>query len=217
HNKPLLLAWLIALVSWPFGQVTQVTAVIPSAAAAFATALVIFGAGRDMFGADAGKYAALVAITTQGVFLHGRLPMPDMLLTFFITASLWMLWRMRRGARWAWVGFYTFVGLAFWSKGPGGFLPLAVALAWAVVDRDPVPVGAPDAARARRGVAAPARAGRGAGRGVPASRVIGDDVRRDRPVAPAALPVLPAAGGADRPPGRLVGVGCLGANAGAAD
>jgi len=137
HNKPLLFAWLIALVSWPFGHVTQVTAVIPSAAAAFATALVIFGAGRDMFGADAGKYAALVAITTQGVFLHGRLPMPDMLLTLFITASLWMLWRMQRGAPWAWVGFYAFVGLAFWSKGPGGFLPLALALVWAIVDRSP--------------------------------------------------------------------------------
>ena len=137
HNKPLLFAWLIALVSWPFGHVTQVTAVIPSAAAAFATALVIFGAGRDMFGADAGKYAALVAITTQGVFLHGRLPMPDMLLTLFITASLWMLWRMQRGAPWAWVGFYAFVGLAFWSKGPGGFLPLAIALVWAIVDRGP--------------------------------------------------------------------------------
>jgi len=137
HNKPLLFAWLIALVSWPFGHVTQLTAVIPSAAAAFATALVIFGAGRDMFGADAGKYAALVAITTQGVFLHGRLPMPDMLLTFFITASLWMLWRMQRGAPWAWAGFYACVGLAFWSKGPGGFLPLAVALAWAMLDRSP--------------------------------------------------------------------------------
>jgi len=63
--------------------------------------------------------------------------MPDMLLTFFITASLWMLWRMQQGARWAWVGFYGFVGLAFWSKGPGGFLPLAVAFAWAIVDRSP--------------------------------------------------------------------------------
>jgi len=137
HNKPILLAWLIALASWPLGYVTQFTAVIPSAAAAFGTALVIFALGREMFGAEAGKYAALIAVTTQGVFLHGRLPMPDMLMTFFISASLWMLWRMTRGARWAWLGFYAFVGLAFWAKGPGGFLPLAVALAWAIVDRSP--------------------------------------------------------------------------------
>jgi 4-amino-4-deoxy-L-arabinose transferase-like glycosyltransferase len=28
HNKPILLAWLITLVSWPVGYVTQFTAVI---------------------------------------------------------------------------------------------------------------------------------------------------------------------------------------------
>ena len=135
HNKPILLAWLIALVSWPVGYVTQFTAVIPSAVAAFATALVIWALGREMFGAAAGQYAALTAVTTQGLFLHGRLPMPDMLMTAFITASLWMLWRMTRGAPRAWIGFYVLVGLAFWAKGPGGFLPLVVALAWAAVMR----------------------------------------------------------------------------------
>jgi 4-amino-4-deoxy-L-arabinose transferase-like glycosyltransferase len=137
HNKPLLLAWLIALASWPVGYVTQFTAVIPSAAAAVAAALVIFGLGREMFGAHAGKYAALIALTTQGVFLHSRLPMPDMLMTGFITASLWTLWRMTRGAPRAWLGFYPLVGLAFWAKGPGGFLPLGVALVWAIVSRTP--------------------------------------------------------------------------------
>jgi hypothetical protein len=55
--------------------------------------------------------------------MHGRIPMPDMLMTAFMTASLWMLWRMARGAPRAWIGFYLFVGLAFWAKGPG--LPAA--------------------------------------------------------------------------------------------
>ena len=136
HNKPILLAWLIAVVSWPLGHVTQFTAVIPSAAAAVATALVIFGLGREMFNTAAGKYAALTALTTQGVFLHARIPMPDMLMTAFITASLWMLWRMSRGVPRAWIGFYVFVGLAFWAKGPGGFVPLVVAAAWALASRD---------------------------------------------------------------------------------
>src|SRR3989454_469792 len=135
HNKPILLAWLITLVSWPIGHVTQFTAVIPSALAAFAMALLIFGLGREMFGAEAGMYAALIAVTMQGTFLHGRIPMPDMLMTAFITASLWMLWRMARGAPQAWIGFYVFVALAFWAKGPGGFLPLIVAFAWAAASR----------------------------------------------------------------------------------
>jgi 4-amino-4-deoxy-L-arabinose transferase-like glycosyltransferase len=131
HNKPILLAWLITLASWPLGYVTQFTAVIPSAVAAFAMTLLIFGLGREMFGVAAGKYAALIAVTTQGIVLMSRIPMPDMLMTMFITASLWMLWRMARGAPGAWIGFYVFVGLAFWAKGPGGFLPLVVAFAWA--------------------------------------------------------------------------------------
>src|SRR5262249_7098545 len=114
---------------------TQFTAVIPSAAAAFAMALLIFGLGREMFGADAGRNAALIAVTTQGAFLHSRIPMPDMLMTVFMTASFWMLWRMSRGAPRAWIGVYLCVGLAFWAKGPGGFLPLVVAGAWALVSR----------------------------------------------------------------------------------
>ena len=74
-NKPVLLAWLIALVSWPLGQVTQLTAVLPSAAAGLATACVLYALGRELFGPAAGRYAALIAVTTQGLFLHARLPM----------------------------------------------------------------------------------------------------------------------------------------------
>src|SRR5437773_10020767 len=60
QNKPLLLAWLIALVSWPIGQVTALTSLVPSILAAIALALVVYAAARDMFGADAGRYAGLV-------------------------------------------------------------------------------------------------------------------------------------------------------------
>ena len=73
-NKPLLQAWLIALFSWPLGHVTQLTAVLPSALAGVGTVLVIYALGRDMFGTRAGCLAALVATTTQGWFLHTRLP-----------------------------------------------------------------------------------------------------------------------------------------------
>ena len=136
YNKPALLAWLIALVSWPAGSVSQLTAALPSAAAAVALAFVVWALGRDMFGAAAGRYAALVTVATQGFFLQARLPLPDMLMTFFITLALWQLWRMSRdGARGHhWLGFYGATALAFWSKGGAGFLPLAVALGWAVVN-----------------------------------------------------------------------------------
>jgi 4-amino-4-deoxy-L-arabinose transferase-like glycosyltransferase len=97
NAKPPLQAWLIALASWPAGHVTQLTAALPSALAAVGTALVVFAVGRTLFGPTAGAFAALATITTQGWFLHARLPMPDMLVTFFITGAVAMLWPMAGG------------------------------------------------------------------------------------------------------------------------
>jgi 4-amino-4-deoxy-L-arabinose transferase-like glycosyltransferase len=136
HSKPLLQAWLIALCSWPVGHVTQLTAVLPSALAGIGTVLVVHAVGRSMFGAPAGRFAALVVVTTQGWFLHARLPMPDMLLTFVIAASLAMFWRVvarRPGANW--LAFYALVALAFWAKGAAGLMPLAVAFVYAIATR----------------------------------------------------------------------------------
>jgi 4-amino-4-deoxy-L-arabinose transferase-like glycosyltransferase len=136
HSKPLLHAWLIALCSWPVGHVTQLTAVLPSALAGIGTVLVVHAVGRSMFGAVAGGFAALVVLTTQGWFLHSRLPMPDMLLTLFITASLAMFWRVVAGRPGpSWLAFYAFVALAFWAKGAAGLMPLAVALVYAIATR----------------------------------------------------------------------------------
>lgn len=133
YNKPLLLAWLIALASWPLGYVTQLTAVLPSALAAIATVLVVYAAGRDLFGADAAKAAGLVAMTCQGLLVHAHLPLPDMLMTACLGASLWMFVRMRRDPHGgAWLGFYGFAAAAFWTKGLAGLLPLAIGFidAW---------------------------------------------------------------------------------------
>lgn len=137
HTKPLLQAWLIALCSWPVGHVTQLTAVMPSALAGIGTVLVVYALGRSMFGPLAGCFAAMATITTQGWFLHARLPMPDMLLTFLLTASLAAFWRTVRGAPgpW-WLAFYALVALAFWSKGAAGLMPLVVAIVHAVITRN---------------------------------------------------------------------------------
>ncbi|MBI1847109.1 MAG: glycosyltransferase family 39 protein [Candidatus Rokubacteria bacterium] len=135
QNKPLLLAWLIALVSWPAGHVTQLTAVVPSALAALATALVVGALAGAALGATAGLVAALVTLTSHGLVFHARVPLPDMLMTAGMTASVWMLWRLRVGRPHAWIGFYGFAVAAFWAKGTAGLLPLVVAVAWWIVDR----------------------------------------------------------------------------------
>jgi 4-amino-4-deoxy-L-arabinose transferase-like glycosyltransferase len=116
NTKPPLLAWLIALASWPGGTVTQLTAVLPSGLAAVGTALVVYATGRSMLGEMAGRFAALAVVTTQGWFLHARLPMPDMLMTFFLTLSVASLWQMARGGAgpW-WLAFYASMAAAFWA------------------------------------------------------------------------------------------------------
>src|SRR3989442_4649987 len=98
-----------------------------------------------MVGADAGSDGAIAGVATQGFLLQARLPLPDMLMTLFITTALWHFWRMTRSDAHAahWVGFYGFTAAAFWTKGPAGFLPPAVGLGWAL--RHP-----PDAGLRRR-------------------------------------------------------------------
>jgi 4-amino-4-deoxy-L-arabinose transferase-like glycosyltransferase len=126
-NKPPLQAWLIAAASWPSGSVTPLSAVLPSALAAVGATLLVWGLGRTLFGTDAARAAALAFMTMQGVFLYARLPLPDMLTTALIAASLWVYAvALRRGGR-SWWGFYALVGVAFWAKGPAGLMPLAVA------------------------------------------------------------------------------------------
>lgn len=134
QNKPLLLAWLIALVSWPFGQVTALTALVPSIVAAVALTLVVYAAGREMFGPDAGRAAGLVVATSQGFVVHGRLAMPDMLLMLFFALALWQGWRLTRERPRAWFGFYGATGVAFWTKGPAGLLPLLLLVVWALLE-----------------------------------------------------------------------------------
>src|SRR2546429_5950072 len=133
QNKPLLLAWLIALVSWPIGQVTALTSLVPSILAAIALALVVYAAARDMFGADAGRYAGLVVATSQGFVIHARQAMPDMLLTLFVTVALWQGWRVPPGRARAWLGVYGAPGPAVWAQGAAGRLPLLLLVGWALV------------------------------------------------------------------------------------
>jgi 4-amino-4-deoxy-L-arabinose transferase-like glycosyltransferase len=132
QNKPPLLAWLIAIASWPLGHVTALSAVLPSILAAVTLAVVICAAGRDMFGTDAGRCAGLVVATSQGFVVHARLAMPDMLLAVCFTLALWQGWRLTRERPGAWIAFYGATGAAFWTKGPAGLLPLLAVLVWAL-------------------------------------------------------------------------------------
>jgi 4-amino-4-deoxy-L-arabinose transferase-like glycosyltransferase len=141
-NKPPLLAWAIAAASWPIGHVTQLTAVIPSVLAGLITVIVVYRLGRELWNPTTGRYAAAVAATTQGLFVHSRVPMPDMMLAAFGALSLWALHRMRRRQPGlAWLAFYAALAAGFWTKGPAGLMPLGVALGYALLRRRAEPIG----------------------------------------------------------------------------
>src|SRR5262249_4682320 len=79
-NKPPGYAWLVALVSWPFGEVTQWSAALSAVIAALVMLAAIVWIGERLFGADVATVGGLIAVTTYGVFLHARIPMPDIAL-----------------------------------------------------------------------------------------------------------------------------------------
>src|ERR1700730_4797293 len=132
-NKPPLHAWLIALAAWPTGAVTQRTAALPSLLAGLALVAGTYWVGRRVFDAQVGLFAGLIAVTTAGVFSLARSPVPDMTLSCamvaamaaFVAAEL----ERRPGAL---IAFYVLVGVAFWSKGPVGLLPLVVAVLYEI-------------------------------------------------------------------------------------
>lgn len=126
-NKPPLHAWLIALAAWPTGAVTQWTAALPSVLAALAVVLTTHWIGLRLFDAERALVAGLTALTTVGVFSFARVPMPDMTFCAAITGALAAFVAAEFGGRrWALVAFYGLTGMAFWTKGPAGLLPLAV-------------------------------------------------------------------------------------------
>jgi 4-amino-4-deoxy-L-arabinose transferase-like glycosyltransferase len=127
-NKPPLHAWLIALAAWPTGAVTQRTAALPSLLAGLALVAGTYWVGRRVFDAQVGFIAGLIVVTTAGVFSLARSPVPDMTLSCAMVAAMVAFVaaevERRPGAL---IAFYVLVGVAFWSKGPVGLLPLVVA------------------------------------------------------------------------------------------
>ncbi|MCL2329775.1 MAG: glycosyltransferase family 39 protein, partial [Phycisphaerae bacterium] len=118
--------------------VNELSARLPSAAASFLTAMVVYWLGRMMFGRRAGLIAGFVWAASTGAILMSRNAQVDMILALFTTLSFAMFWagavRLPRN-RWAMIGFYVAFAAAMMSKAP---LPLAtvgmpLAIFWLLV------------------------------------------------------------------------------------
>src|SRR5262245_15123325 len=144
-DKPPLFFWLIAVLSWPFGRVSALTARLPSILAFLGTTALTMRLGRGVAGERAGTVAGLVFATLYLAWDKGRTAQIDATLCFFImlALSVFAAWRDREpGAKReepAWLAspwvFWAALGCATLAKGPVGLLvPLGIAVLTLAVD-----------------------------------------------------------------------------------
>lgn len=126
-QKPPLLFWLIILFSLPFGEVTELSARLPSALAGIGCVIATFSLGKRFVGDRAGFLAALI-LSTSALFLwmSHRVAF-DVVLTFFVMMSLICFLKGFSGEsndrQKHFLLFYVFLALAVLTKGPAGFIP----------------------------------------------------------------------------------------------
>jgi 4-amino-4-deoxy-L-arabinose transferase-like glycosyltransferase len=129
-QKPPLFFWLILAASGlTGGEVTEVSARLPSALAAIGTLLLVFRIGERLFNRRAAWLAAAAFATCFKVLWQGRFGQIDMLLTCLVTLGVWFWVRGYTEKR---AGlhplFFVATGLATLAKGPAGFLPPLLAI-----------------------------------------------------------------------------------------
>lgn len=148
-EKPPLYYWMsagaMAVIRRP-----EVACRIAGAALGLAGLALAYALGRSMGGRNAGLFAALILGTAPLYVALARAAIIDMVLTFFLSASLTCFWLAQerqggRAARWLWYGAFAAAALATLAKGligiliPGAvvFLFLLLTRRWSVLARVP--------------------------------------------------------------------------------
>jgi 4-amino-4-deoxy-L-arabinose transferase-like glycosyltransferase len=135
-EKPPLHYWLVALSYAVLGVTTFATR-LPVALAVVGLTLLVYGFGRQFFGARAGFYAALVMCTSAGVFLYTRIMIPEAIYALEFTAIFYLFLRAWTGSLDAHLATWTvpaLIGVAALTRAAiGPLLPLAiiVVFVWA--------------------------------------------------------------------------------------
>ena len=146
-EKAPLMYWSMALsmrVSQAFGGVSAralaVAARLPIALCVLGLALVAEALARRMFrSARAGLYAALILLSSFGVFLFTRITLPDAGVCLWTALALYCFWcgDQEEQTRFRWrAGFAAACALNVLTKGLIGVVfPVAIALLWLVLTR----------------------------------------------------------------------------------
>ncbi|MCX5769693.1 MAG: glycosyltransferase family 39 protein [Candidatus Hydrogenedentes bacterium] len=130
NEKPPLLFWLIAAVSAPFGDVTEFSARAPSGLAALVTVLLTSLLAARLYGARVGLWSGLILATTSFFWVEARWVRTDMLLTAWMTASLYVFWRWHETRRPLFLfAFYLLIAGGLLTKGPPALVFPALLIA----------------------------------------------------------------------------------------
>jgi 4-amino-4-deoxy-L-arabinose transferase-like glycosyltransferase len=132
-HKPLLLVWLIAVPSALAGKVTPFLGRLPSALSALGGIVLTFFLARRLFGDyRVGLMSGLILLSSKEYFWQARIARTDMLLAFFILASLTCFYIAYQSCGqkrfWFFILFFAGMGFGTLTKGPPGILfPLGTA------------------------------------------------------------------------------------------
>lgn len=122
--KPPMLAWLISILSLPFGRVTEYTSRMPSALAAIYLVWATYRFFRRHDGRrDVAALTALVLMTSIEVWRAGWACRVDMVLTAATAGAIYSMYGwIRRGMRGLPIAASAFMTVAVLTKGPVGFV-----------------------------------------------------------------------------------------------
>ncbi len=129
YEKPPLMFWTIAVFSLPLGDVTELTARMPSILGALATLLLTFLLAERMYGKRVAFASSVVLMTMALFWWQARTAQIDMFLTAWTTLTLFAFWRHYEARETKWlIVMYGAIAAAVFAKGPPGVVfPLLLA------------------------------------------------------------------------------------------
>ncbi len=139
-EKAPLMYWSMATSFTLFGP-QDWAARLPLAFSALGLFLVVFAAGPRFFNSDmAGFYAALILLTSFGIFIYTRILIPDVMVCLWLSLSILLFWislgqeKPSRATAW---GFATACALNVLTKGLIGIVfPLGIVVVFLFLNRN---------------------------------------------------------------------------------
>jgi 4-amino-4-deoxy-L-arabinose transferase-like glycosyltransferase len=139
-EKAPLMYWSMAASFTLFGP-QDWAARLPLAIATLALFVVVYATGRRMFASDiAGFYAALILLTSVGIFIYTRIIIPDVIVCMWLSLAMLLFWmsleqpQPSRATAW---GFAAACALNVLTKGLIGVVfPLAIVVIFLLLNRN---------------------------------------------------------------------------------